>query len=184
MCLLWEKWCVSSISVCCVKEERQAIVLLPYTVLLCNLSSVLLGISLHSNFSGALVSPSLAATSTLEIEYLPICISSLFASYSLPHPPFFSPLYLLPRAEGSWLCASQSLAGSAEWQPAIRLLAPERTACFTLCTPCAAVCLFFGHLVMMVWSTDCLRWAQEAEMVSSERFDLTFFCSWSYTSPT
>lgn len=71
----------------CIKEEGQAIALLPYTVLLCSLSSVLLDISLHSNFSAAVVSPSLIATSILEMEDLPICISSsLFAFFSL----FFS----------------------------------------------------------------------------------------------
>lgn len=79
----------------CVLYKRggtgQAIALLPCAVLLCKLSSVLLGIYLHSNFSGALVSPSLIATSALEMEDLafPICISSsLFASLSLFCPPF------------------------------------------------------------------------------------------------
>lgn len=89
MCFLWEKGCVSSIIVSCIKEEGQAIALLPYTVLLCNLSSVLLGICLHFNFSEALVSLSLAATSALEMEDLSICISSLFAFFSLFFPSLF-----------------------------------------------------------------------------------------------
>lgn len=68
----------------CIKEERLTIALLPYAVLACNLSSVLLGISLHSDFSGTLVNPTLVANSTLEMEDLPICISSsLFAFFYL-----------------------------------------------------------------------------------------------------
>lgn len=177
MCFLWEKWCVSTIIVSHIKEEGQGTALLPYAVLLCNnLSSVLLGISWHSHFSGALVSPSIVAASTLEMEDLPICISSsLFAFFYL----FFSHLCLLPRAEGSRPCISQGVAGSA----GSRLVAPERTACFTLCTPCAAVCLLTDNLSLLVWSRDHRRWDQERRWCLSERFILTFFCSWSYSSP-
>lgn len=50
---------------------------------------MLLNISLHSSFSAAVVSPSLIAASTLEMEDLPIYISSLFA-FSLFFLPFLT----------------------------------------------------------------------------------------------
>lgn len=123
---------------------------------------MLSGISLQSNFSGTFVSPSLVATSTLEMEDLPICI--FFFSFCRLLSYFLSLFLTSVSASKSRGKLSMCIPGcgwSTGWWPVSRLVAPERTACFTLCPPCAAVCLFTDHFIRVVWSRDHLRWGQE-----------------------